>query len=745
MTFLNPNLKLDFSAYIADRTHQFTGREWVFETIKRWLADAEGDRFFLLTGEPGSGKSAIAARLTQFAQGEETYLGLTAGYLQAVHFCSAQDSSWIDPKDFVRSLALQLAASIPAFALALKDIGEKTNNINVDLAVGTAQNTNIKGVVIENLTVSGLTGQEAFNQVVVNPLRQIQQEGDCQPVTVLVDSLDEALTHDGASTIVDLLSKLSAAVNLRLIMTSRNEGRVKDKLSGYTELFLSAEENLESNEQDISAYLKARFKEERLVSALKADAFTPEKLTQKLIEQSEGNFLYVRFLLDSVAAGQQSFDSLEDFPQGLDELYYQSLGRVVELGKKDWSDVYAPVMGVLLAARESLTEEQIGAFTNLKESVIWNCLNDLQQFLDETESEDEETLYKLYHQSVTDFLSKRRLKVDKNKLNNRYYLPSDEQHQRLLAYYHPEDVPWDEVKLENIDDYGRRHLAQHLVKAEQVEELHTLLSLEKGKKNAWFKLKDDEGDTAGFLTDLELAWSQADAASERKLGRSVGLQCRYALIKASINSLSEIPKELLIALVKYPNPYWTAAKALAYARQVPDPQQGYENLIALAEELPESEPLKLQALQSSLDAASAIQDEYSRAQALTALSDKLPEALPKALDAASAIQNEYYRAQALTALSDKLTPELLPKALDAASAIQDEYSRAQALTALSDHLISAPNSLQLWQSLLHPLSGRTRPQLLSDLTALSPVIFAFGEETTAETVQAIQNVSRWWP
>ena len=109
-------------------------------------------------------------------------------------------------------------------------------------------------------------------------------------------------------------------------------------------------------------------------------------------------------MLDSVASGQQSLINLEGLPQGLDELYYGSLERVVELGKKDWPNVYAPVMGVLLAAQESLTESQIRAFTKLKESVIWDCLNDLQQFLDEIESEDEETQYKLYHQSVTDFL-----------------------------------------------------------------------------------------------------------------------------------------------------------------------------------------------------------------------------------------------------------------------------------------------------------------------------------------------------
>ena len=43
MPFLNPSLGIDFSNYIADRTLNFTGREWVFETIQNWLADPEGD------------------------------------------------------------------------------------------------------------------------------------------------------------------------------------------------------------------------------------------------------------------------------------------------------------------------------------------------------------------------------------------------------------------------------------------------------------------------------------------------------------------------------------------------------------------------------------------------------------------------------------------------------------------------------------------------------------------------------
>jgi hypothetical protein len=50
---------IDFSSYIADRTNGFTGREWVFAEIDRWLADPQGTRVFLLTGEPGSGKTSF--------------------------------------------------------------------------------------------------------------------------------------------------------------------------------------------------------------------------------------------------------------------------------------------------------------------------------------------------------------------------------------------------------------------------------------------------------------------------------------------------------------------------------------------------------------------------------------------------------------------------------------------------------------------------------------------------------------
>ena len=114
---------IDFTNYIAERAYNFTGREWVFQAINDWLADAGGPRFFLLKGEPGSGKTAIGSRLAQFSQGSVIpsagLIHLAPHFLSAVHFCSARDTTWIEPHVFAESLALQLAERYPAYAKAL--------------------------------------------------------------------------------------------------------------------------------------------------------------------------------------------------------------------------------------------------------------------------------------------------------------------------------------------------------------------------------------------------------------------------------------------------------------------------------------------------------------------------------------------------------------------------------------------------------------------------------------------------
>ena len=158
---------------IRERAAAFSGREWVFERIHDWVKNPAGSRFYLLTAEPGAGKTAIAARLVQFSQGLANPPAscplFQPGFVNAAHFCSANVGAWIDPTGFARSLSLQLSRSYPGFASMLQLAGERSVNIQVVQNIEKAEK--VSGVVIENLVLTGMNPQAAFNVTFTDPLK----------------------------------------------------------------------------------------------------------------------------------------------------------------------------------------------------------------------------------------------------------------------------------------------------------------------------------------------------------------------------------------------------------------------------------------------------------------------------------------------------------------------------------------------------------------------------------------------
>ena len=189
------------------------------------------------------------------------------------------------------------------------------------------------------------------------------------------------------------------------------------------------------------------------------------ELVEAVPRKAEGNFLYVSFLLDAMAKGLRSLTELEGLPIGLDELYFDSLNRVVKLGKRDWFNEYRPLIGVLSVAQESLTLAQLQAFTAQTESSIWQSLSDLQQFIQEASPQDgkagSETRYRLYHQSFIDFLERQRVFIEQRQSPNNYYIPLGEWHMKLANVCEQGDLSiiWKDIK-RNIVEQSRREYAQ---------------------------------------------------------------------------------------------------------------------------------------------------------------------------------------------------------------------------------------------------------------------------------------------
>jgi DNA polymerase III delta prime subunit len=582
MSALYAKSTIDFTGYLAEHNRDFTGREWVFEAISKWLHAPQEVRYFLLTGEPGSGKTALTARLSLFSQsGNFIHKDLIPGFLSAIHFCSARDSTSVDSKNFSRSIGLQLAQQIPQFAQALKDVGEKQVNIRVEQNIGFAKDSPIQGVVIHNLDVSGvMTAQEAFDLVVLNPLRSIYQSGFDKQIIILVDALDEALTHEGARSIIDLLSKLEKLPSqVRFILTSRKEARVENKFfENVQELCLSASEFNQVNEEDVRQYIKKRIAQDEPLSALVStlEPQQQEEFIERLVDKSEGNFLYVRFMLSAITKGQQSLTELEGLPEGLDGLYYQSLERVVELGKQDWHQTYAPFMGILSVARTRLSLSQIQAFTKQPESVIWKCLSDLRQFLEEiepkAEQEVDENQYQLYHQSVVDFLRKRSLSVNNQKRHNLYYLSVEEWHQKITDCYWNKAQPLNLVDWYHLDNYAYYHLAYHLFESGRKDDLCNLLT----KTPDWMEAKFIKcvGDSS-YAADLELVLLDfTNPLNSKQTLALVQLYTARLVVHQRVTYYSSQDLKILVWLGR-------EAEALSHARLTPDAVQRFIKLLAI--------------------------------------------------------------------------------------------------------------------------------------------------------------------
>ena len=230
------------------------------------------------------------------------------------------------------------------------------------------------------------------------------------------------------------------------------------------------------------------------------------------------------------------------------------------------------------------------------------------------------------------------------------------------------------------DGYIHNYLSWHLEKAGQSQELHQLLQASTPEgRNAWYEACDRIGKLGKFVTDVVRAWRLAEEMYEKKPSESIGLQCRYALIIASLNSLADnIPPKLMAALVE--KQIWTPEQGLAYTQQVQNQKYRADALSSIAPHLPET------LLSQALEAARGIPDEWHRALALGSIAPHLPEILPEALEAARAIQSEFHRALALVKIAPHLPETLLSQALEAARAIPDEWHYAKALLSIAPHL-----------------------------------------------------------
>lgn len=387
--------EIDFSRRVRELTEDFVGREWLFAEVEAFLA-GEAERVLLIEGEPGAGKSAVAARLVQ------------RGAASAHHFCVPHEAGTREPVTFVRSMSLKLVRAVPGFGRHLVEEAA-ARRVEAHVSVESARNAVIYGVYVDKLIVNARSAEEAFQVLLREPLKALADQGGGR-VTLLVDSLDEAARLDRRPSIADLIaSSRDLPEGVRWIVTSRPGGPIAER-PGVRRIALDGAGQLE----DAVAFVDAALSEPSLAAALARAGQDAGAFRRALLERGDardrGNLLYLRYVLRQLredAAAGRLLAPAEGLPAGLDAVYRELLDRPLQGRPKDERRrLVRPVLGVLAAAQEPLRAAAIERFSGVPGQDVSDVLEDLKELLDSAE-EGGEPAHRLYHASFGDFLCDR--------------------------------------------------------------------------------------------------------------------------------------------------------------------------------------------------------------------------------------------------------------------------------------------------------------------------------------------------
>jgi hypothetical protein len=434
------------------------GRQWVAARVLDWLQHGT-ERYFLLTGAPGSGKSTIAAWLAMPAADDDGPVDEIRTAWSARHFCMIRGGGGsIDPRRFIQLVAKQLGDRYDEFSLAVPANVGAQYNVHLEVRENWG---NAIGVQIQNMFVTGATVTDVFSTAISAPLRAVVENRPDERICILVDGLDEALT----ATLPNIVSLLAGEGDLpdgvRFLLTSRNERRVVDRFlardEGCRRLDLSAAGQAADNTEDLREYVVRRG-----MGGAAAD---------KIVQRSAGNFLYARMLLDEVAAGRRQLTDLDTLPTGLYSLYRAYLSRLMPDmeqygGSTVWLNQHRPLLGRLSAAVAPVPLSVLAAWLDRERGDVVAWLDDLQQLVRYDGKADG---YQIYHASMVDFLAAERTEDGGDNL---FFVSPDQQHDRIADYYidYAANHGWTDC-----DDYGLANLPRHLTRSP--DRLHTLLTV----------------------------------------------------------------------------------------------------------------------------------------------------------------------------------------------------------------------------------------------------------------------------
>ncbi|XP_078383723.1 uncharacterized protein LOC144666209 [Oculina patagonica] len=307
--------------YHAQRFQEGT-RGWIFKKVDDWLDDLTSqNRVMVISGDAGMGKSVVSAVVCKRMQ--------KAGRLSGSHFCQHNNVRYRKPQLMLQSLACHLSHALPEYKNALVE----------------QLSRNLGPVELNNMGV-----EELFALLFKEPLSTIPDPG--RNILMVIDGLDES-EYQGRNELLDVIANQFCKLPqwIRFFVTTRSEINIAESLKNLQPIQL--EGNQEENLKDIQLFLGMQ-----LIDKIEEEH--TEDLLQKLVDKSEGVFLYAYFLVDFIQKNVSLLteEQLEStLPLGISSVFLSHFKRLEnELCKelKVEEDQMLSFLCALTASREPL-------------------------------------------------------------------------------------------------------------------------------------------------------------------------------------------------------------------------------------------------------------------------------------------------------------------------------------------------------------------------------------------------------
>jgi hypothetical protein len=340
----------------------FTGRERVLRELSSWLKDPTDMRARVITGRPGSGKSAILARIVTVSDAENRQL-----------------------------IPRQEERLLESFPTGI-----------IDLAIH-AKGKTFQGVA-DRLASHLKTGASAAD--VLSSLKS-----RVQPFHVVIDALDEAT--EPARIAQDLLTPLLSLPKVKLLVGTRPE--YANKLGdGAVQLQIDQPEYLDVG--DLAKYVTARLL--RQTQAAKTpygdDPELARGVAESVAKRAYPNFLIARLVAEDLVARPRPISRDEiaqsDFPNSVSAAFEQYMARF-GTERERVRDLLVPLawgegLGLPWANVWPAVASGLSGQTYRDEDIRW-VLDRAGSFVVEA-LERERSVYRLYHQALADHLQRGR-------------------------------------------------------------------------------------------------------------------------------------------------------------------------------------------------------------------------------------------------------------------------------------------------------------------------------------------------